>query len=178
MITVLGMLIGLLDQGLFFALRVTAMQARASGSSSDMSAVDAALRRLIANAGPGVFPEPASLRGTGSSLDMITEVTGADGVRHQVETLLFERNGAMRLRIGTRRHVEPFGPTAGAEETVLLDGVVRLAIDYADAKTGAWRSSWAADILPALVRIRLDFANDAKRWPPIIIAPRLEAPGQ
>lgn len=177
-VAVLGMLIGLLDQGLGFAMRVTAMQARAGASSADVPVVDATLRRMIANAGPGVFPEPASLKGTASSLDMVTEVPGADGVPRRVETVLFARDGSMRLRLAAHRHVEPFGPPAPADEAVLLGGVTRIAIDYADPKSGVWRSNWTADILPALVRIRLEFANDALRWPPIIVAPRLEAPGQ
>lgn len=177
-VAVLGLLIGLLDQGLGFAVRVTAMQGRMSDGAADLPVVDAALRRLVANADPGVFPEPASMRGTNDTLAMVTQTVGADGVRRPVDAVLSASGGSVRLRLGVHRHVERFGPPAGGEDMVLLGGIDHLLIDYADGRTGAWRSSWAAETLPALVRIRLVFAGGVQRWPPIIIAPRLEALGQ
>ena len=172
------MLLGLLDQGMIFALRVTARQAQASSSSADLPVVDAALRRLVANADPGVYPEPASLRGTSTSLSMITQAPGADGGRHPVDAVLFATGGSLQLRWGAHRHVESFGSPSPAENVVLLSGVDGLVIDYAATQTGEWRSNWTAEILPSLVRIRLLFASRAQQWPPIIVAPRLEAPGQ
>lgn len=175
---VLGMLIGLLDQGMAFAVRVTAMQARLGDRAADLPVVDAALRRLIVKADPGVYPEPASLKGTNGSVAFTTQAPGADGVLRPVDAMLFTTGHSMRLRLTVHRHIQRFGPPAPVEDLVLLGGIESLVIDYADARTGAWRSTWTADTLPALVRIRLVFADSIQRWPPIVVAPRLEAPGE
>ena len=174
-VAVLGLLIVLLDQGLGFAIRVTAMQGRMSDAAADLPVVDAALRRLVANADPGVFPEPASLRGTNASLAMVTQTVAADGVRRPVDAILSASGGSARLRLAAHRHVERFGPPAPGEDVVLIGGVDRLVIDYADGRTGAWHPTWTAETLPALVRIRLVFAGGVQRWPPIIIAKKADA---
>ena len=179
-VTVLGMLIGLLDQGMAFTLRVTAMQRRLSDGAADLPVVDAALRRLIAQASPGIYPEPASLKGTNNSVAMVTQAPGVDGVLRPVDATLLAAGGALRVRLDAHRHLEQFGAPAqaSARNLVLLGGVERLVIDYADGRTGEWRPNWGADTLPALVRMRLVFVDGVQRWPPIIVAPRLEAPGQ
>lgn len=175
-VVVLGMLIGLLGQGLAFATRVVAVQARASASDG-LPLADATLRRLIARADPGIYPEPASLKGTSTTLTMVTEVTGPDGGPRPIDAVLFVAEGALRLRSSVHRHVEAFGPQR-ADDDVLLLGVTGMTIDYADARSGAWRPAWLADTLPALVRIRLVMADRVHPWPPIVVAPELEAPGQ
>lgn len=177
-VVVLGMLIGLLDQGTSFALRVVSMQARASDVAADLPVVEAALRRLIAAADPGIYPEPASMKGTSASLAMVTQVAGPDGALRPVDVTLFAAGGSMRLRVGVHRHVEPSVPSSNSETTVLLTGVNGLAIDYADGATGTWRTTWTAEALPALVRIRLRLTDQRRLWPPIVIAPRLESSGE
>ena len=141
-VAVLGMLLGLLGQGMAFAVRVTAMETQLSDRAADFPAVDAALRRLIANADPGVYPEPASMAGTNTSLAMVTQAPGADGTLHPVDAVLFTTGGSLQLRWGVHRHVEHFGAPARSENLVLLGGIQGLLIEYADARTGAWRSRW------------------------------------
>lgn len=179
-IAVLGMLIGLLDQGLAFAMHAVAAQTRV-GIGADLPLAEATLRRLITHADPGIYPEPASLEGTATTLTMVTQVIGPDGTPRPVEASLFAAGGSLRLRVSAHRHVDAFGrnpaDTAFADNVVLLPGVVGCQIDYA-LPSGQWRPSWSGDTLPALVRIRLAVAGRARAWPPIIIAPRLEASGQ
>lgn len=172
------MLIGLLDQGMGFALRVAAVEAKASDAAADLPIVDATLRRLIAVADPGIYPEPASLTGKSASLTMVTQVAGPDGALRLVDAMVFVAGGSLRVRLGVHHHVEPQAPASVGETTVLLAGVQAVAIEYADGATGTWHSTWTADTLPALVRFRLSMAAPSLHWPPIVIAPRLEASGE
>jgi general secretion pathway protein J len=74
--------------------------------------------------------------------------------------------------------------TAEPHREPLLDGVESVAISYlelvelGDGKMEMnWRDEWQdRDAPPALVRIRVGFpAGDARRWPELVIAPRISA---
>lgn len=178
-VAVLGMLLVLLNQGVAFGLRAAAMQRRAdAGAAADMPAVDAALRRMIAAADPGIFPEPASLKGTARSLSLITEMPGPDGMRQRVDATVFASGGQLRLRWRPHRHVTWFANQPAAQEMTLLDGVSGLQFAFAAPGNAEWRASWTADTLPALVRVQITFERPKQHWPPILAAPLLEPLGQ
>ncbi len=173
-VAVLGMLIVLLNQGVAFGLRATSMQGRVDERQGDLEAVDRALRQLVGRADPGVFPEPATLRGTAESISMVTELPNpVDGQRERVEATIGVSGGQLRLRWRPRRHAEAFGPPPPARDLVLLTGVSALQLGYASGD--GWKSSWTGERLPGLVRLKIVFADKARHWPPIVAAPMREA---
>lgn len=178
-VAVMALLLVLLNQGVAFGLRASAMQVRAeTDGTADLPTVDTVLRSLIAEADPGIFPEPASLKGTATTLSLLTAMTGADGTRERIDAVLFASGGQLRLRWTPHRHIARFDPAPPAQETTLLDGVSALRIDYVASGHAAWQSGWNGEALPALVRLRITFATAARHWPPIVAAPKLETLGQ
>lgn len=173
-LSALGMVLILLTQGVQFGVQAIAMQSDTRDRHSDLEAVDRALRRMVALADPGIFPEPPTMRGTARVLAFTTELPlGGAGPRQNADVAISAEAGRLLLRWTPRRHVEPFGAAPVPVETVLLQGVD--AVEFAYGRAGAWSSSWRADRLPALVRVRIIFpAGSPRRWPPIVAAPLRE----
>ena len=174
-LSVLGILLVLLRQGVQFGVRITEMQAEARDRQGDLEAIDRALRRMVALADPGTYPEPPTMRGASRLLTFATELpTGGAGSRQNADVAISAEAGRLLLRWTPRRHVKPFGATPAPEEVVLLTGIDR--VEFAYRGEGAWTSSWRADKLPALIRIAIVFpAGSRRRWPPIVVAPLREA---
>ncbi len=62
----------------------------------------------------------------------------------------------------------PGQPRGGVRETVLLEGVERMAFAYWQGD--AWQTEWRRDGLPRLVRVQYQLAGRNRRqWPPIVI---------
>ena len=170
-ITVLGVVLALLGQGAWFGLRVTRAQAALGVQRGDIEAVDRALRRMVAQADPGIYPEPPNFRGGARVVSFTTELPlHGVGPAARADVAVSVEAGRLLLRWTPRRHVEAFGPAPVPEETALLDGVERIEFAYRGA--GApWAAAWEADRLPALIRLRLVFADGSgRRWPPIVAA--------
>lgn len=180
-VSVLGVVLVLLTQGVQFGLRATRMQAEFRDRQGDLEVIDRALRRMVALADPGTYPEPPTLRGAARALSFTTElpVYGA-AVAQRADVALSAEAGRLLLRWTPHRHVEPFGAAPAWQETMVLDGVERVEFAYrAAGASGAWSSSWDADRLPSLVRIRIVFPDrSGRRWPPILVAPVREAAEQ
>ena len=171
-VAVLGMVVLLCDQGIAYALRATTLQAQVKERHGDLGEIDVALRRILAFADPGQYPEPATLRGTASTLALTTELPlQTDGQLQRVAATLSAADGRLLLTWRRLRHVE--GSTAPAQTMVILTGVRRLELGYFARGGDAWTASWARDTLPALVRLQIVF-DDARHWPPIIAAPLRE----
>jgi general secretion pathway protein J len=175
-VAVLGIVIVLMNQGVAFGLRATSMQDRATARQGDLDAVDRALRQLVSHADPGIFPEPATLRGSSDNLAMVTELPSPPGEQRQrVAATVRAEGGRLLLRWTPHHHVDRFGPAPRPQEMVLLSGVSGLQLAYFASGGSAWAPSWTGDALPALVRIRIVFASPSRHWPPIVIAPVREA---
>ena len=175
---VLGLLLALLTQGVRFGLQATQLQARAMDRNGDLHAIDRALRRLVAQADPGIYPEPASMRGTSQAVSFVTELPRSlAGAVQRADVVLLAEGGRLLLRWTPHRHVLLSGSAPAWQDTVLLDGVERIELAYQPAgATGTWRPSWIAGKLPSLIRVRIVFGQDGgRRWPPILVAPLREA---
>jgi len=171
---VMGVILTLLTQGVQFGLRATQLQAGVRDRKGDLEIVDHALRRMIALADPGVYPEPATLRGTAQAMSFTTELPiYGDGQVQPADVALSVEAGRLLLRWTPHRHVEPLGPRPAWQDVVVLDGVERIELAYrAPGASSAWSRTWNADRLPALVRIQVVFADDSRRrWPPLLAAP-------
>lgn len=175
-VAVLGIVIVLMNQGVAFGLRTTSMQDRVNGRQGDLDAVDRALRQLIGRADPGIFPEPATLRGSADAVAMVTELPAPPGQpRPRVMATVRAEGGKLLLRWTPQHHVERFGPPPRPQEMVLLSGVRALQLAYFARGGSAWAPSWTGDALPALVRVKIVFASPSRHWPPIVTAPMREA---
>lgn len=174
-VAVFGMVLALLTQGVQFGVRATRLQAEAQNRTGDLPAVDRALRRMVALADPGTYPEPASLRGTSQRLSFTTELPlGGDGQTQRADVTLSAETGRLLLRWTPHRHAELYGAGPEVQETVMLEGVARLELAY--WTSNAWSAAWNADKLPALVQIRIVFSGATQRhWPPLLVGPMREA---
>ncbi|GAC1340659.1 MAG: hypothetical protein NVSMB18_11150 [Acetobacteraceae bacterium] len=176
-VSVLGLMLVLLNQGATFGLRAATTQAAIKDRTGDLEAVDRALRRLVSLADPGIYPEPASLRGTASSLAFTTDLPlPGSGQRQRADVALAVAGGQLRLHWAPHAHVATFAGAPPGDDMVVLDGVERLDLSYSAAGSpSAWASAWNADKLPGLVRIRITFQpGRGRHWPPIVVAPLRE----
>lgn len=176
---VLGVVLVLLTQGVRFGLQAAQLQTAVRDRHGDIEAVDHALRRMVALADPGFFPEPATLRGTAQMVSFTTELPiYGDGPTQRADVTLSANAGRLLLRWTPHRHAELFGARPAWQETVMLDGIQRVELAYrASDRDSAWTSAWSADKLPALVRISIVFPDaSGRRWPPLLVAPVREAP--
>lgn len=179
-LSVFGFLMLGLSQGLRLGLTAWNQQARLQSESGELDAVDRALRGLIARADPGVAPVPAGFAGSAQSVTFLTDLPAAlapAGLRRAEVGLTVNARGELVLRWREAPFARRLGEAPPAEETVLVEGVARLALAYAAPAEGGWRwsANWVAEDLPALVRVRLIFADPRRRpWPDLIAAPARE----
>lgn len=177
-VVVLGMVLTLLVQGVQFGIEATRLHAAARERTGDLHAIDRALRRLVALADPGIYPEPATLRGAAGSLSFLTELPlYGPGQTQRADVVLSAVSGQLVLRWAPHRHADLFGAAPAWQTTVLLDGVERIELAYRSAgANGRWSAVWTAEKLPSLIRIGLVFRPGSKRrWPLIVAAPVREA---
>jgi general secretion pathway protein J len=178
-LTVLGLLLAGLAQGVRFGLAAWGTETRLSSGTGDFETSDTTLRHLIEGAEPGGELDPAPFAGSRDRLVCITALPRTDtptGQQRVQATLLIDRAHRLVLRWRPYLHAKLVGPPAPATETELLRDVSRLELSYWSAGTG-WVGAWRSPNLPTLVRIRLAFAaGDSRRWPDIIAAPWLDHP--
>jgi hypothetical protein len=94
----------------------------------------------------------------------------------RVEAGLAVSGTRLVLRWRQYHHGVPLGPVRAPGETELISGLARLTIEYW-RPSGMWVAQWHEPDLPALIRFRVTFdGSPAKRWPDIVVAPRLSRP--
>jgi general secretion pathway protein J len=177
-----GLLLAALGQGLRFGLKTWDLQAAAAGRSDALLATDRGLRRLIEAMEPENSASPLSaVDGRADRLSFVTRFPAALGWDRRVDAVLtLGSGGRLVLRWHPHRHEISFASPAADTETVLLDGVERLALAYwrpaAPGIAGGWVDSWNQPGLPALVRVRLSFGKgDPRHWPDLVAAPLIDA---
>jgi general secretion pathway protein J len=67
------------------------------------------------------------------------------------------------------------------EPTVLLDGIAEAAFSYRSlddtGRPGAWQDTWPnPSALPPMVRLKVRFKDEARRWPELVLVPKLASP--
>jgi general secretion pathway protein J len=178
-LTVLGFLMVGLTQGVRFGLLAWDRQSRITDARMELDALDRLLRRVIEQMDPGTRRDPPVIEGATGSIAFRTDLgpaAGALGVR-DAEARLAVAGGQLVLSWRPHLRAIRFGPPPAPDTTVLLRGVAALEIAYWGE--GGWQSNWAERRLPALVRLRLRFAEgDRRRWPDIVAAPLREAPSR
>ena len=162
-LVVTGLLVGGLVQGTRFGLAATERVARRSDAHAELEAADRLLRHLVAAMDPA---GPASPLGA-------SPLVGTSG------TIAFRSPHPIAIGFDAQRRLvlRESPATTRASETILIEGLDRIAFDYWNGV--AWRPTWRADTLPTLLRLRLAFPQgDPRHWPDIVIAIRRDPPAR
>ena len=172
-LAVLGFLSLLLAQGLRLGLRTVAVREASQNLGGNLEPVDRTLRDVFAEADPGIYPEPASLRGTAHAVSLTTALPlRFGGPLQPADVVVAAENGLLLLRWAPHRHVRQSAPPPARTE-VLIDGVAGIDLDY--WRGDGWLPDWTGEKLPALVRLRIRFdPRSGRHWPPMVVAPRRE----
>ena len=171
-----GLVLAMLGQGVRIGLRGADTFVRTVRKQSDMEPVERALRHMVEQMAPGVYPKPPAIRGTAKAVAFTTELPNPDtGGTLTADVRLEAAGGNLILWWTPHTHGIPFAAPPPVEPKVLLRGVARLDISYAPKGAGtAWISSWNQPALPGLVRLRIVPVTGEQAWPPIIVRPPRE----
>jgi general secretion pathway protein J len=184
-LTVLGLLIVGLNQGVRTGLRVWTKQDQQSAEVAELGTTARLLRMLLsgiplapsANASPGSSPLAIAIDGTGNGLAFVADLPSGLGMLRRSDIVLSVTGDRLVLRWKTRR--PELANTAQAwNDTDLLHGVAGVQFAYygppAPGLPTAWLTQWDGPAIPELIRVRLTFTQgDPRHWPDLIVAPRL-----
>jgi general secretion pathway protein J len=187
-LTVLGLLMVGLNEGVRTGLGLWSAQTRHVGGIAQLDSTARLLRSLLvsiplgpaAASDPGSPPVAISFSGSADQLAFVGDMpTGLGSTRRANITLALD-DGRLILLWTPHRH-EQLGTAPIAEKTELLGGIAGIEFAYwgtSDAASPAtWLTQWAGPAMPQLIRIHLALAKgDNRRWPDIVVAPQLAKP--
>ncbi len=170
-----GLILTILTEGGRLGMRAIELFGSKTAAQSDMVPVEHALRNLVEQMDPGIYPDPPLANGTNHVFTFTTELPDAlsGGVVTADVRLEVDANTFV---LWWTRHArgKPFGAPPSPTRQVILDDVQELDIDYVSrVRPYKWLSNWNATALPALVRVRI-VRNGGASWPPIIVRPTRE----
>ncbi|MCR0983642.1 prepilin-type N-terminal cleavage/methylation domain-containing protein [Roseomonas populi] len=185
--TLVETLVGLVVLGLVAALGLSTLnligQAGkvAAADQGALAAVQDLLRLRLVGAMPliGIGPggQPAVLfQGNPDRVAFVTELPARFGVAGPALVEVRREEEGLRL---LWRPLTGHAGGEGLQGRLLIDRAAELRLRYFGTPRGpeapAWRDLWSdAARLPAAIEMRVSFANDdTRRWPPMIVAPRL-----
>jgi general secretion pathway protein J len=179
-LVVLGLLLTALGQGSSFGVLAWTAQTRQATAEAGLDEVERTLHRLIGEAAAGAGEAVPPLQGEPHVVQFASRLpaaTAAGEPRDVVVVLAVDMQKRLVLRWLPRPHAARLGAPAEAGESVLAERVAGLDLRYGPANAaGGWTATWSARALPRLVRVHIVFpADDPRRWPDIIVAPRLMA---
>lgn len=175
-LAVLGLLLGLLGDGVHLGLQAWQAQARTVAGRGDLDAVDRLLRGLLARMDPGsTTVAPFVLGGRDRLLFTATLPEGAAGGAPLLADIALGVDAGQRLvlRWTPHRHEHRLGAPPAPQTVPLLSDVAGIELSYWPRKPPwIWRDAWSGPRLPGLVRIRLQSpAGGPPAWPDIVTAP-------
>jgi general secretion pathway protein J len=167
------------------ATQATARAEATAQRGERLRAVQSLLRRQVGSALPmamAIDPQSGEAQlfhGESHELEFVAAMPGylSRGGPH-VQTLELDGD---ELRF-QHAMLTPDGPLDPEREpVVLLDGIEDATFEYRSfddrGRAGAWRSQWPQrSTLPPQVRLKLRFKDPKRRWPELVIAPRLASP--
>lgn len=163
-ITILGLIVVAMTSGVRFAGQAWQVQERRSEKQGDLDAVQNLLRQLIISA--------SDFNGDGISLRFVATLPDAlaRGGLYDVEL----RTLADRLVLAWKPHFR--GPAAETAWTSakLMEGVSGMDLAYYAGANGWQRAAQDPNRPPKLVRISIQ-VGDGRSWPPLTVAPMIEA---
>jgi len=184
-LSVLGLVIIALNHGVQTGLGIWNVQSRQISRTKDLDATARILRTLLtqipvsasASINPGAPPVAIAFTGKADQLAFVGNLPTGLGTDSYADITLSLNGKRLVLNWTPHRH-ELAGPAPAANVTEILRGVERLDFAYwgppVPAAPPIWLAGWDGPSLPNLLRVRLGFAaGDSRRWPDLIIAPRL-----
>jgi general secretion pathway protein J len=135
---------------------------RDAGSQSAFHGLQGSRSRMLFTA-----PMPLGAGARGHYRYEIAVKAAADGSQALVVRSRLDRNGATPRSTASQQK--------NMHEEVLIQRIQSVEFGYLDPVQLQWQSAWQSKrTLPKLVRLRVLFGpNDPRRWPDLIIAPRL-----
>ena len=183
-LALMGLIAAALIVSLQFGQRSYQKIVRVDAATWEIASTQRLLRQLIETAYPLEEPVPdqLGLRGNARSLQVLSAALhGSADIGLQRYDIDLRPHGArFDLVIRWQADLDALASGSAAQsEEILLEKVAALDWTYCCAEQGAaaapqWQNEWLQRELPRLVRLRVRFAaEDARRWPELIIAPRL-----
>ena len=183
-VTVLGLLMVGLTQGVRAGLALWEAQTRRVGETSELDAAARILRSPLgafaptqAAASSADTASGTEFKGTVDSVTFVGDLPTGLGTTRRANITVELRQGRLVLRWTPRRHEFSTAPPPEAVETELIRQVDRLEMAYwgtgSPDQPAGWRAEWDGAAIPELIRLRLFFAaGDRRRFPDLIAAPQ------
>lgn len=184
-ITLFGLIALMLLAGLRFGTRAWEAGVAGAEQAAEVQLAQSFLRRELsqARAPDGrQGPEGPAFEGTREAVHFIAPLPDHVGVSglYRLSVYVAGEPGEKRLMASWRlvRRDEDAEPTeAESGETLLLERIADAEFSYLGREEGAprdWQDSWQDEEgLPALVRVRVEFDEDDRTWPDLVVAPRI-----
>jgi general secretion pathway protein J len=188
-ITLLGLLVAALFGGLRLGARAWERSEERLDESARMQVVQNFLRERLMQAYPLTAEDPSgrlrlAFEGTGDALRLVTVMPAYLGIGFaELMLAVDDRSGIRDLVVQWRRFELPPEPEDEEPQVkVLLEDIEGLEIAYygalARGEPVLWHEQWLEVMaLPQLVRLRVVFPEDDRRyWPDLIVRPMTDAP--
>ena len=184
-LVVLGILVAGLAQGVKAGLTIWDAQSRRLAETADLDAAARVLRSLLSDiptvpSALGTAPAIA-IAGEADHLTLVADLPTGFGTTRRAEVTLALDGERFVLQWRPHRHERSQAPQPPLATAELVSGVRGLEFAYWGVAPGtraaAWLGHWDGPAMPALIRVRLGFAkDDIRRWPDLLVAPRLAMP--
>ncbi|GBR02834.1 hypothetical protein GLI01_06410 [Gluconacetobacter liquefaciens] len=173
-LVVFSLVLLVLQQGFRTATMLFERQHGLLASQAELGAVDRLLRGLVTRADPGAGREGPLFVGQSHGLvlrgTLPIPLSGQPDIEADIRLSVDDRHRLLLIWL-PYRHV--IAPPAQERQQTLLTNVADLECTY--FSNGHWNTTWEADRLPILVRIRIRFPDgDPRRWPDIVASPLLD----
>ncbi|MFT8776786.1 MAG: prepilin-type N-terminal cleavage/methylation domain-containing protein [Gluconacetobacter liquefaciens] len=173
-LVVFSLVLLVLRQGFRTATMLFERQHVLLASQAELGAVDRLLRGLVKRADPGAGREGPLFVGQSHGLvlrgTLPIALSGQPDIQADIRLSVDDRHRLLLIWL-PYRHV--IAPPAQERKQTLLTNVADLECTY--FSNGHWNTTWEADRLPILVRIRIRFPDgDPRRWPDIVASPVLD----
>jgi general secretion pathway protein J len=171
------------------ATQATARAEATAQREERLRAVQGLLRRQVGGAMPmamAIDPESGEAQlwlGESDEIEFVAAMPGylSRGGPH-VQTLTIESGPDGRRLMFQHRMLTPDGALEPEREpAVLLDGIAEASFQFRSlddrGRAGSWQDEWRLRAsLPPQVRLRVRFTDPARRWPDLVMAPRMAVP--
>lgn len=183
-VTVLGLLIVGLTQGVRAGMALWGAQQRRVGETAELDAGARILRLLLtgisipASSAVGGAQATDGFKGDAGQLSFVGYLPTGLGTTRRADISIALRKGNLMLSWTPHLHETPLGPPPSPSETELIANVAGLQIAYwgstSPDQPAGWQARWDGPVPPPLIRIRLSFPKtDRRLWPDLIAAPVL-----
>ena len=178
-LSVLGLLMVGLTQGVRAGLTLWDAQSRRLGETAELDAAARILRTLLSGIAPPSAANSTSgtaeIKGSSDSFTFVGDLPTGLGTLQRADVTLELSRGRLVLRWTPRRHELSLAPAPEPREIELIRGVESLDFAYwgqpSPDQAAGWQPLWDSPTAPELIRLRVVFGKgDRRRWPDLIAA--------